>query len=228
MADEKMNDAGELSRIFFAAEDIDHISKPPLFLSHYEADLAHLRQQPITIVEVGNYKGHFLHALERYFPFAQIIGLDIQNRTLGERVKLFECNQGDGDAIARILSEHMPDGVDVLFDDASHVGSWSHSLFRATFDRWLKPGGYYYIEDWATGYWPDWPDGMDYKRPVFLDEQTYHFHRRITSHDAGMVGFVKTLVDEVCSPGWRPPAPTNIESVTFVNGIVKLRKSRSA
>ena len=54
------------------------------------------------------------------------------------------------------------------------------------FTRWLKPGGVYVVEDWGTGYGPKWADGAPY-----APDGTPGGHR------AGMVGFVKELVDEL-------------------------------
>jgi len=51
-------------------------------------------------------------------------------------------------------------------------------------------GGLYFIEDWGTGYWDNWEDGSSYQERVSEDP------KRCLSHDHGMVGFIKQLVDE--------------------------------
>jgi hypothetical protein len=49
----------------------------------------------------------------------------------------------------------------------------------------IRPGGFYVVEDWGTGYWPNWPDGE-------LPQSSNHL--------AGMVGLVKQFVDVVGIP----------------------------
>lgn len=83
----------------------------------------------------------------------------------------------------------------------------------------------YAIEDWGTGYWDSWPDGKRYRPPrrpsaryrlasVLLRaieratgrkvgarwemrlRRLSFYKQRFPSHDYGMVGFVKELIDE--------------------------------
>ncbi|HYY94551.1 MAG TPA: hypothetical protein VE713_08540 [Pyrinomonadaceae bacterium] len=117
----------------------------------------------------------------------------------------------------------------MIIDDCSHVGTLARASFWHLFERHLKPGGLYVIEDWGTGYWDFWPDGTRYRERrtrahsparhrlsralVRLHESTLArrlpFARTLTSrakrvllrgqfrsHDFGMAGFVKELIDE--------------------------------
>ena len=55
------------------------------------------------------------------------------------------------------------------------------------------------IEDWGTGYFEDWPDGRRYRLRGRLRAALKRLGLgawRFASHDAGMVGFVKQLIDE--------------------------------
>jgi hypothetical protein len=56
---------------------------------------------------------------------------------------------------------------------------------NALFDHHLKPGGLFAIEDWGTGYWEAWPDGRAW--------------RANEPHHAGMVGFIKELIDALAT-----------------------------
>jgi hypothetical protein len=81
----------------------------------------------------------------------------------------------------------------VIVDDCAHIGRLAHISFHHLFNNHLKPGGIYAVEDWGTGYWGEcefYPDGSYYQLPV-IDGP------RIVSHDYGMVGFIKELIDEV-------------------------------
>ena len=50
--------------------------------------------------------------------------------------------------------------------------------------------------------WADWPDGAAFK-PFIPQQSSDELERRIQTHDYGMAGFVKFLVDEVMSRGIR-------------------------
>ena len=119
---------------------------------------------------------------------------------------------------------HAPNGVDIVIDDASHLGAASLAAYRALFS-FIKPGGLYIVEDWTTGYWHDWPDGERFS-PAALNEN------RVMSHDFGMVGFVKSLIDEVASDRIRaslaaePTRERRLDSMQVHREAVVLRKAR--
>jgi hypothetical protein len=86
-------------------------------------------------------------------------------------------------------------------------------------------------EDWCTGYWDDWVDGGRFQ------EYPLSFHdgnvpRRLPSHDCGMVGFVKSLVDMTAGPDIRakmsdPPVhQAQIETLEFGPAICIALKAR--
>lgn len=111
-----------------------------------------------------------------------------------------------------------PAGFDII-DDASHVGALTRVTFWHLFERHLEPGGIYVIEDWGTGYWPDWEDGS--------------LLREGEPHQAGMVGFIKELVDEQARGDHRrtmKSGPTGhrsrFESVLVTDHIVFVTKRR--
>jgi hypothetical protein len=76
----------------------------------------------------------------------------------------------------------------VIIDDCSHIGALSRISFWHLFERHLKRGGIYAIEDWGTGYWNSWPDGASVN---LVSNGTVE-----GGHTAGMVGFIKELIDE--------------------------------
>ncbi|HYX42220.1 MAG TPA: hypothetical protein VE821_11005, partial [Pyrinomonadaceae bacterium] len=137
--------------------------------------------------------------------------------------------QQDTELLDRIARECAPDGFDVIIDDCSHIGVLARVSFWHLFERHLKPGGFYVIEDWGTGYWDDWVDGARYQThpPAAYNHALYRLvracarlqqhnvirhlppahwlvtkfktmllKRQYHSHDIGMVGFVKELIDE--------------------------------
>ena len=148
------------------------------YLAHYERHFEALADQPI----VGT--GASLLLWRDYFTRASIIGLDENPMVVPDqsgRIKVYQGKQEDLALLERIGAENAPGGFDVIIDDAAHVAESARASFTFLFDRFLKPGGIYAIEDWGTGYWPDWPDGKAFE----------------PNHAHGMVGFLKELVDEV-------------------------------
>lgn len=197
-------------------------SKPLGYLKYYESEFQALRDAPLTIVEVGVFRGQFLETLGRYFPNAKILGIDSQPERAtyqSGNVTLVLGDQGDREGLDAIFREHTPNGADIIIDDASHIGELTKSCYDAAI-HWLKPGGRYYIEDWGTGYWQDWPDGSAIQPPFFEGKSEAGFASRRISHSGGMIGVIKELVDHVGAP--ESTGSPLISSMTVVPGVVRL------
>ena len=199
------------------------------YLRNYDEYFRPLRHRDIRLLELGVYHGDSLLLWRDYFARGLIVGLDLNPVEVEDptgRVRVYTGPQQDTALLDHLARECAPEGFDIIIDDCSHVGHLARVSFWHLFDRHLKPGGLYVIEDWGTGYWPDWPDGVAYLptpaaatsplrhrllraatrlaraarvpfAPVLasaikraLQRGQYH------SHDYGMVGFVKELVDE--------------------------------
>jgi hypothetical protein len=180
------------------------------YLRNYMLYCGHLVDEPIKLLELGILKGGSLLLWRDYFDKGVIVGLDINPVSIhgdSSRIFVYQGHQEDPTFLDRIASERAPDGFDIIIDDASHVGDLTRKSFWHLFENHLRPGGIYVIEDWGTGYWRSWPDGHDYLPPEPSSD------RRFASHDFGMVGFVKQLIDEcgmgdITKPGLgRPTLP---------------------
>jgi hypothetical protein len=175
------------------------------------------------------------------FPQATIIGVDLTppDLQLGSRVHIIQGDQTDAALMQRLREDHAPNGFDVIIDDASHFGVTTARSLQALYSRHLSPGGLYCIEDWGTGYMPNWHDGGRLASPLdieHLDSSTTPMQFDVAapipmpSHDIGMVGLVKRLIDHIASDTVRSVQPDAvsdalvIESMTVRNGIVVLRK----
>jgi SAM-dependent methyltransferase len=200
----------------------------------YESYLHELTDRPITLLELGVHGGTSLKTFARYFPNGKIIGVDIKDDkpdfTGFPNIVFARGDQRKAEELDAICAAHAPNGLDVIIDDASHYGAWSLASYTALFPH-LKPGGLYFIEDWITGYWDDWPDGG--RLQTFTSESAGERPpKRIPSHDFGMVGLVKYLVDEVASSWIRPrmmmpdPRPPRMETLHVYKQMVVLRKAR--
>jgi SAM-dependent methyltransferase len=207
--------------------------KSDRYLANYREAFAALFDQEIALLELGIRSGGSLALWHDLFPHGRIAGLDVkpvQERD-SERVTRYQGRQQDTALLDRIAEEIAPEGFDIVIDDASHVAHYARTTFWHVFQRHLKSGGIYAIEDWGTGYWPSWPDGGRYKgrqqRVVrrlrsaiyggseFLSGALARWEpvsrrlpqvspravgllglARYASHEHGMVGFVKELIDQ--------------------------------
>jgi len=123
-----------------------------------------------------------------YFPSAAIVGLDINAVSLPEdRLRIYQGSQDDTELLDRIAAECGP--FDIIIDDCAHIGALAKASFWHLFDRHLTSDGLYVIEDWGTGYMDCWPDGRRFAPPPEIPQE-------FPSHSAGMVGFLKQLIDE--------------------------------
>lgn len=145
------------------------------------------------------------------------------------RIRVYQGSQQDKELLDRIALEQAPEGFNVVIDDCSHIGRVTRTSFWHLFNNHLKPGGIYVIEDYGAGYMDECPDGRRYKSrsdgayswlcsrkdhlvdcilgrlSTFSPKLTKLFlilsmSRRIPSHNYGIVGFVKELID-ACSLG---------------------------
>ena len=202
------------------------------YLVNYEQYFGRLRQKNLRFLELGIKEGGSLLLWRDYFPNATIAGLDVEPVTVNDatgRIRTYQGMQQDTRLLDQIAHETAPEGFDIIIDDCSHVGELTRISFWHLFDNHLKPGGLYVIEDWSTGYWRTWFDGVSYDyrpnlkfRPMrfklrsgilrlqrsragerlplvgqLLELTKRVFNRKqFHSHDYGLVGFIKELVDE--------------------------------
>lgn len=182
---------------------------PFIDTSKYDTDKAHylrwydpffgpLSGRPINLLEVGIYHGGSLLMWRDYFPQGTINGIDLifpNDFQKTERIRIFQGNQTDVVFLKSVAGEAAPDGFDIIIDDASHYGRYTKTTFWSLFNH-LKPGGYYVIEDWGTGYRKDFIDGKELNLDRYQKESSKLTHRPLEGHSYGMVGFIKQLIDE--------------------------------
>jgi len=178
------------------------------YLDNYSKYFSPLKNNEVCLLELGVLKGGSLKLWKEYFKQGKIIGIDfkLQDNIDEERIKTYEGRQEDTDFLDKISNINAPEGYDIIIDDCSHYGNLTKASFWHLFNNHLKSGGIYVIEDWGTGYWDMWPDGKCYNENSFKITKLEKFRSklfknkaefRIRSHDYGLVGFVKELIDEV-------------------------------
>jgi hypothetical protein len=204
-----MNDLSSLTSIsclLFPEKEKDTTTKSDDYYEIYEKHFTAMRNSPLNIVELGVFEGKSTKVLATYFRHSRILALDLELRDIDfshyPNVVYANCDQKDRRALSKICGITFPTGIDLVIDDAAHIGFYSLNSFFALFPL-LRPSGYYVIEDWGTGYWNDWPDGKAFHCHI-CSAASGDVPKRIKSHDFGMVGFIKLLIDYVAGSDVRP------------------------
>jgi hypothetical protein len=221
------DDGSELDAIAARYYVNDNTRKPRHYFAEYEKLFRGIRDAPIRLLELGISSGASLLIWRDYLPNAMIVGIDINHRPAcldGEsRIHTVRGSQDDPAALdeaARLVGG----AFDVIIDDAAHIGYLSKRAFYYLFPRWLKPGGHYVIEDIGTAFLPDYPDGSAYADPPWDDASPQA--RTFASHQFGMVGVVKQLLDYTLaelSTGKR--AALDIERLVVVTNLTLVTKA---
>ena len=131
------------------------------YTKHYERHLGHLKRDRFALLEIGigGYRhrrqgGASLRMWHAFFPRAQVIGLDLEDKSFvdGDRIRTYRGSQTDEELLRRIVDE--AGGVRVVVDDGSHHPEDVRASFVILFPL-LEDGGVYAIEDTQTSYWPE-------------------------------------------------------------------------
>jgi SAM-dependent methyltransferase len=163
--------AGVLQAINESIPPALRTDKDERYLSVYAELLADRASSPLNVLELGVDRGGSTLLFARYLQRARILALDagpppaefhdqVDNQGLGHRVRFALGRQEDAALLdSEIGSFFAGDQLDLVIDDASHRYRQTRASFDALFERHLRPGGLYVIEDWGCGYWPAWDDG---------------------------------------------------------------------
>jgi hypothetical protein len=209
--------------------------KENYYLDFYHHIFKNRRLEQISLLEIGVADGSSLHMWRNYFPKANIVGLDIIPPS-ARVVKLLDQNkigyiqgdQSDEASLSKTIRLAGDTGFDVIIDDAAHVGALAKASFRYLFNNGLKSGGLYFIEDLDTGYFDAgvWADSRAFTDAVDIIDSSGKV-TRFPSHDYGMIGFVKQLVDELHGAGIRAEKRQRypIAFLTFIPQLVMIGKS---
>jgi predicted transcriptional regulator len=222
---EPLPDLAELAARHYAAGDFT--TKAPSYLREYEKLLAHRRDAPLRVLELGVSSGASLLIWRDYLPNATIVGLDIDpmpDVLRGkDRIIFIQASQDDVSALERAVS--LAGGLfDLIIDDASHIGYLTKRSFTHLFRHALSLGGTYVIEDYGTGFMPAYPDGAAFREPSWADAEPAT--REFTSHQFGMAGVIKQIMDYMMQElmtGTRPWFA--VERMTVLTNVALIEKS---
>lgn len=181
----------------------DPYKKPAIYLREYERLFSPLRDKPVRLLELGVYKGASMQMWDQYFPHAEsrIVGLDgaVMPETFpaSDRFHFAHGEQADP-ALLDAALEFAGEQFDIIIDDASHLGCHTGRSFAHLFPKALKPGGVYIIEDICTAFLKNGEyDAAVYAPPLI---GVPDMPKIFPSHQHGMVGLVKQLIDHVQAP----------------------------
>ncbi|MBI5148835.1 hypothetical protein HZA33_04090 [Candidatus Pacearchaeota archaeon] len=185
----------------------------------YERLFTPLAEKPIKLLELGVLSGRSLLLWRDFFIKGTIVGLDrekVQIKDSTGRIRVYQGLQQDTRLLDKIAKEVAPEGFDIIIDDASHIAELTRISFWHLFNNHLKNGGVFIIEDWCTGYMSKWPDGKKYNG---------------INHLAGMVGFIKELIDkgmrrEVNELKFKITSNSVFDSILIYFGQVVIKKKQ--
>jgi SAM-dependent methyltransferase len=195
--------------------------KSPWLLPVYEETFGHLQDEEVSFLELGILGGGSLKMWSDYFPNGQVIGFDMEPyyQAKTSRITTFRGDQADPAALQLVIEKGAP--FDIIIDDCAHQGHLARASFNLLFPH-LKPGGFYIIEDWGTGYWgASWPDGNGQN---YVHGTPYKPGEVCTK---GMVGLIHELVDEVGAPDHIRPyhRPSVFEYTRISYGLAVFKKA---
>lgn len=118
---------------------------------------------PRNILEIGVASGGTLHNLKLRYPWAQIVGVDIDPRCQRAAVpeadiRVYIGNQANRDFLDFVEGMSGPAPFDLIIDDGCHRGPWQKETFKHLWPRLASPG-IYVIEDLHTHFAPLWRFG---------------------------------------------------------------------
>ncbi|HEU5039129.1 MAG TPA: hypothetical protein VFT70_19130 [Nocardioides sp.] len=192
------------------------------YTPHYERHLEHLRDEEFVLLEIGvggyarsGQGGASVRMWRRYFPHAQIVGLDIQDKSFLDRPRLatVKGSQTDEAVLTSIIDRFGAPLV--VVDDGSHRPEDIVATFEVLFPL-LPDGAVYAIEDTQTSYWPEFGGSEDRESP----DTTMAFVKRLIdglNHEE--------FVDEDYEPTY---ADIHVRAVHCYHNLVVIEKGDNA
>lgn len=161
------------------------------FALHYEHHFQKLKAEKFTLLEIGiggyareNEGGASLRMWKAFFPRAQIVGLDIEDKSfvVEPRITAHQGSQTSEPLLRTVVSTAK--NLRIVIDDGSHRPEHIRRTFTILFPL-LPAGALYAIEDTQTSYWPRWGGSLD------LDDMST------------TMGMVKRMIDGLNYEEWQ-------------------------
>lgn len=146
---------------FFSANKAGHVlDKWVHYFPIYTRHLAPYAGRPVSVLEIGVYRGGSMRMWARFFgPAVRLVGVDIDPVAVtaaGSAYEVVIADQADPEAMLRLAEEHGP--FDVIIDDGGHGMEQQITSIETLFPL-LADGGTYLVEDCHTSYWAEYDGG---------------------------------------------------------------------
>jgi len=120
----------------------------------YEKDMKPKKNDKVNILEIGILKGRSLEAFIKYFPNAEVYGIDTFSRIPPEKINILNHSRVHhilGDSMDKNISSYLKNRwsnikFDFIIDDGYHSPDANRLTFL-NFIEFLKEDGIYYVED---------------------------------------------------------------------------------
>jgi hypothetical protein len=197
------------------------------YCDKYSKYLPFERYSELNVLEIGVLDGQSVKTWKEYFYRSKITGIDINpdcKQYEEDKISIEIGSQADNVFLNEVVTKHGP--FDMILDDGSHMNSHVIYSFEHLFES-VKSGGIYVVEDSCTSYWSDWEGG-------FRKETTMIEYFKRLCDDVNFRGLMNFNSPNVharredwlydLSHETQPDCRTDIESITFLNGIIIITK----
>jgi lipopolysaccharide biosynthesis glycosyltransferase len=202
------------------------------FAVKYDSILSPFQKSFTNVLEIGVDRGQSIKMWADYFPNATIHGVDINGigkecAVYSPQIQIHMIDQGESSQLKR-LNEFGP--FDIIIDDGNHFWKEQVISFQTLFS-YVKPGGFYIIEDTCTSYWNEYKNAavscVEYFKKL-VDEVNLRGAR-----GRPLADMPDELLDVPFNwdQGWqrREDCHANVpefESIQFMNAIIVIRKRK--
>jgi hypothetical protein len=183
---------------------------------------------PITMLEIGVFRGGSLRMWKKYFhPDSTIVGIDVDescqaHEIADQNVFVRIGSQADPNFLAEVNGEFGP--FDIILDDGSHKTHHQIISFGALFRDALKDCGCYMVEDVHTNYWIKHVDSpetfIDLSKQMIDMLHEPYFDRKETAFRHEHPEALKELELSYLS--------ANLDSISFHDSIVVFDKRKQS
>lgn len=137
----------------------DKSSKGHNYAPYYELFFDPLMYKPINLLEIGIDKGDSVRMWQEYFPHSEIHGIDIRgDYGYLQGIKTHVVDHSKKEELLSFGLQY-DQYFDIIIEDGSHMSEDSINTFQTLFP-YLKPGGWYAIEDLLCDYDGRWNKGI--------------------------------------------------------------------
>lgn len=152
----------------------------------YPKFLEPIRNNDIKLFEIGCGSEYAsFNMWKEYFPNGQIFCMDINEEVVTDKGVVYKGDQTNFEDLNKMIE--IIGKCDVIIDDGSHIPRHQIDTFNYLFEKMLKNGGIYIIEDIECSYWN--PNKSLYGYKIGNDNAVEYFQstpHKINSEFSGM------------------------------------------